>query len=95
MKAFFADDILFFLAVARLNGEFFLPAAAGILQAKTKNIANHDVDPARAEPNERKKSRPPIGDLLFFGSPVEAIFEIERIPEASSSAKVIVFVPLL
>ena len=26
---------------------------------------------------------------------MEAIFEIERIPEASSSAKVIVFVPLL
>ena len=32
---------------------------------------------------------------VFDGSPVEAIFEIERIPEASSSAKVIVFVPLL
>ncbi len=33
--------------------------------------------------------------LFFFGSPAGAIFEIKRIPEASSSAKVIVFVPLL
>ena len=42
---------------------------ASILQAKTKNVANHDGDPVRAKQSKRKKSRPPIGDLLFFGSP--------------------------
>jgi hypothetical protein len=39
------------------------------LQAKTKNVANHDGDPVRAKQSKRKKSRPPVGDLLFFGSP--------------------------
>jgi hypothetical protein len=41
----------------------------GIMQAKTKNVANHDGDPVRAKRDKQKKSRPPIGDLLFFGSP--------------------------
>ena len=53
-----------------------------------------DVD---GESESRRKEKP-RGTLCVprgFYSPVEAIFEIERIPEASSSAKVIVFVPLL
>jgi hypothetical protein len=39
------------------------------LQEKAKNVANHDGDPVRAKQSKRKKSRPPVGDLLFFGSP--------------------------
>jgi hypothetical protein len=44
-----------------------------------------------------KNNKKPQGNALGFlvGFHAEAIFEIERIPEASSSAKVIVFVPLL
>jgi len=42
---------------------------ASILQAKTKNVANHDAWMIQAKLSKRKKSRPPPGDLLFFGSP--------------------------
>ena len=51
----------------------------------------------RAQPQYNKNKRKTDRDcgLLFFGSPQEALCEFERIPETSSSAKVIVFVPLL
>ena len=36
------------------------------MQARTGNVANHDVLMVQAEQDKRKKSRPPIGDLLFL-----------------------------
>ena len=70
-----------------------LPTSLSSGKKERVNVSYNIVD-RRSTKGANEKAR---GDCLglFVGSPVEAIFEIERIPEASSSAKVIVFVPLL